>query len=959
MLSGRRIRSSIPSRQKSGVAALAALVLRVLVAVLMPADAAAQIPSPTGNVYGTALDQQGNLLPGLTVTLAGPGAPRAATTDAKGDFRFLNLPPGRYSVTLERKGFETVRREVTVLLGKNAVLSLTMSVAGAAEAVTVSGQAPVVDSRKTETGANYGRKELQSIPTTRDPWAIVRQVPGVLLADTNVGGDAWLWQSGFVGKGSDSGQNTFNLDGVGITDIWGTTPVSLDFDSLDGIEIATGGSDPSLATPGVTVNLVTKRGTNQILGSARVLYNGTAGWDYGAEVGGPIWKDRVWLWAAGASNAFLGQTFVTDIGQPVQSKDTIDHWNAKLNAQLASANSLVFSYVNSSVLGEGDEAGPSRSQPSTVDDVVTTSGYRIEDSQVLSARLFATAYFSYLALGGTSTPQGGLGTQADVLDFVWQNSFMAFKGQRPQQQAGLTASGFFDTARLRHELKFGFGYRSIQLDSTSSWPGDEFIGSEFSSPSTSGIPPNAAITRRATVKARVNYYNVYLGDTIQADNITVNLGARFDYQQAKNLPSEVPANPVLPEILPAVQYAGDSGYPITWRQFQPRIGATYSLGTSGLVRASYSRFGSRLNSEIKSIDAFPGPATLWYPWNDLNGNHRVEPNEFDFSQLLDHYNVDTADPGSVVPVNQIAKGFQPAVTDEFIVGAERQILPDLSASVAYTHRSVHQTAYTPVIGTSRSSYEYFGNAAGSVTSEEGFVLNFSEPYYGLTTCPAPCSGTVLTNRPDFTQTYDGLEVQLIKPLSHGWMVRASFAYNDWQQHVGPGAITDPNNMVGGSNASGPVVQGGYTRFGTNYVNAMWQFNVSALAQLPLGIEVGANLFGRQGYPIVYSVLVFTGSTNNFATENQIGQVGAYRNPAVLLLDLHVQKTFRIGSRFTISPVLDCFNAPNVHTVLQRQGFVGVYDANPSTPVFTPNDGFNDAAERLSSRVFRGGVQIAF
>ena len=83
-----------------------------------------------------------------------------------------------------------------------------------------------------------------------------------------------------------------------------------DFDSLDTIEVTTGGSDLALASPGVALNLVTKRGTNELKGSARALYTGGAGWDYGVEAGGPLWKDRVWLWGAFAHNDYLGQPFL-------------------------------------------------------------------------------------------------------------------------------------------------------------------------------------------------------------------------------------------------------------------------------------------------------------------------------------------------------------------------------------------------------------------------------------------------------------------------------------------------------------------------------------------------------------------------------------------------------------------------------------------------------------------------
>ncbi len=144
--------------------------------------------------------------------------------------------------------------------------------------MTVSGEAPLLDSRKAETGATYGEKELESIPTTRDPWAILRQVPGVLLTQVNVGGEFTRTQGTFVGKGSRSDQNTYNVDGVAITQSNGQTPAYFDFDSLDNIEIVTGGSNPSLSTPGVTLNLVTKRGMNQILGSARALYGEAAAW---------------------------------------------------------------------------------------------------------------------------------------------------------------------------------------------------------------------------------------------------------------------------------------------------------------------------------------------------------------------------------------------------------------------------------------------------------------------------------------------------------------------------------------------------------------------------------------------------------------------------------------------------------------------------------------------------------
>ena len=953
-----------------------ALVVLLVATLLLAVAAAGQVPSPTGNLYGTALDEQGKFLPGVTVTLTGPGAAQAATTDTKGDFRFLNLSPGDYAVTLERTGFETTRRELTVALGKSAVLTVTMPVAGAAEAVTVSGQGSAMDSRQTQTGETFDRKRLDTIPTTRDPWTILRQVPGVLVANMNVNGSATGTQTTVVGKDAHFDQNTYNLDGVGITPPGGGSPLFFDFDSFDSIAVVTGGSDPEIATPGVAINLVTRRGTNDLKGSGRAYYffpssvdstlnqvSSHGNWDYGLEAGGPLWKDRLWLWAAGAGNNIPGDTVLLPDGEPFRPTIELSQWNAKLNAQPVPANALTLFYLHADKVFDGRFAGPSRSIAASWNQTTATSAYRIEDSQVLSQSLFASAYVSYLDLDITWAPVGGLDQQADFdAGYVWQNSYLYSHARGPQHQAGLTATGFFDTGNLSHELKFGFGYKHSRVDSLSAWPGDQLIGLEpFQL---------AAVTRASNVPYEMNYYDTYVRDTIQTGNLTVNLGLRFDYQQGKNLPSAVPPNPAFPVLLPGVQYGGDSGYPITWKLIQPRVGATYALGRERktLLRASYARFSDQLGLEVSNVSAFPGPAYLYYNWIDTNGNHRVEPNEVDLSQIQGSANVNPDNPGSSVPVNQIASNFKAPTTDEFIVGVEQEIVSDLSASIAYTHRSARNSEFPwfpfgaqPIPGVTPADYQYAGNAAGTAT-KDGFALNFSEPFYGLATCPSPCAGIVIANRQDYSMIYNGVALQVVKRLSHGWSLQAGFGYNDWTQTVGPGAIVNPNNLRGGTNASGAVVEpaGKFFANSGSWINSKWQFNVNGMVQLPLAITAAANFFGRQGFPTVYFVQANTNDALGLdMIPLQIGSVSAYRNPDVYELDLHIEKLFRIGKILTISPALDCFNVANSHTVLQRVGFVGTYDATGDTPTFKPAISFNDPAEQLSDRTFRIGVRISF
>jgi hypothetical protein len=192
------------------------------------------------------------------------------------------------------------------------------------------------------------------------------------------------------------------------------------------------------------------------------------------------------------------------------------------------------------------------------------------------------------------------------------------------------------------------------------------------------------------------------------------------------------------------------------------------------------------------------------------------------------------------------------------------------------------------------------------------------------------------------------------------MIRASFAYNDWRKRVGPGAIVDPNNLRGGTNASGAVVEplGDVGLTGGTFINSKWQFNVSGLVQLPLGVEGSMNLYGRQGFAIPYFVRVVTHDTAFSQPRLQIGKVDDCRLPDVFQLDLHVEKTFRIGNRIFVTPSMDCFNVADSHTVLDRFASVGRYDAEED-PAFGPNSNFHSPSGLLGDRSFRGGVRISF
>ena len=276
----------------------------------------------TGEIFGRVLDESGAVVPGATVTLASPALlrPLVATSASTGAYRFPNLPVGTYSVQFAITGFaKHVREDIVVSAGFSAQINARLKVSAVEETITVSGEAPVVDTRSTSLGTNYTRELLDAIPSARDPWVIIEQTPSLVMDRQNVGGNWSGQQSSFVSHGSGTNE-MWNMDGATITDMAaGSSPGYYDFDSFEEIQITTGGSDASQDSGGVSINMVTKSGGNRFKGSARAMLvdkklqseNITSALqaegagsgnpirrvtDWGFEIGGPIKRDKAWFW---------------------------------------------------------------------------------------------------------------------------------------------------------------------------------------------------------------------------------------------------------------------------------------------------------------------------------------------------------------------------------------------------------------------------------------------------------------------------------------------------------------------------------------------------------------------------------------------------------------------------------------------------------------------------------------
>ena len=286
----------------------------------------ASVQAQTGEIFGRVTDTSSGVMPGVTVTLASPVLlqPQVAVTSETGSYRFPLIPIGIYSVSFELPGFRTVVRDgIRIELGFNAQINATMEISSVEETITVSGETPVVDTRDTGKTSRFNQEALQGVPSARDPWVIIEQTPGVAMDRQNVGGSASGQQSNFVARGAAMREQKWNLDGVDITDMSATggSPVYFDFDAFEEMQITTGGADVTMQSPGVSVNLVTKSGTDVFRGSGRwYVTDEAAQWvnvsddlrqqgattgnpiqnikDYGVEAGGPIVRGKAWIWGS-------------------------------------------------------------------------------------------------------------------------------------------------------------------------------------------------------------------------------------------------------------------------------------------------------------------------------------------------------------------------------------------------------------------------------------------------------------------------------------------------------------------------------------------------------------------------------------------------------------------------------------------------------------------------------------
>jgi outer membrane receptor protein involved in Fe transport len=367
---------------------------------LFAVSASAQTVS-TGSIAGTVLDTAGAAVPGATVRVTSPNliSPQSATTDDNGHYAILNLPPGRYNVTIEAggKGFDKFEKaNVEVNLSRTSAVDAEMrpqAVGGVVNVTDTSGAA--VDVAANTSGSNVSTEQFSNFPTQRTVQSLYSIAPTVSrsgLRDAS-GRD----RDPSVG-GSSGPENNYILDGVNTTDpAFGGSGANLPFEFVQEVEIKTGayGAEYGKATGGI-FNVITKSGGNEVRGDAFGYFttkglvretknfpftgaapNGFSEIDAGFDIGGPIKKDKLWFFGAfnpqQRKNSFLTQTFHA----PVENKITTPFYSGKITWGVNTNNTLTLSTFGDFTKQEGFLFGGSGfgNDPTAFNGEIQTGGH--------------------------------------------------------------------------------------------------------------------------------------------------------------------------------------------------------------------------------------------------------------------------------------------------------------------------------------------------------------------------------------------------------------------------------------------------------------------------------------------------------------------------------------------------------------------------------------------------------
>ncbi len=756
------------------------LVWMFAIAALLAAPLNGWAQRTTGDIRGVVTDESGAVLPGVTVTLRGPGVAGTPTTvsNESGVYRFPNLPVGTYEVTAELPGFSTrTQTGITVALGATAAVDVQMAVSTQQETITVVAEAPVVDSASTEIATNYTREWVENAPVRRFTFFdLINASPGVSSSTST--------SSRSQAFGSAANENLYLLDGTDFTaPLSGAAWPWPNTDAIEEVQVLSLGASAEYGNvAGAVFNIVTRQGSNTFHGDSNFYYqnqsltgsNTTAEQNGGqpynrarfrdstTQLGGPLLQDRLWFFGSFQYQADWESQPGTPKEFPAKSNAKRYFW--KLNYSL-NQNHRVQVQTHDDFY-EIPERATARTAPSAI---ALNSGHNPSPGVVYTGVLSPTTVFEarYSGFYGTSNTvplNGGpkiakrfqdldTGNVTGGISYWYEGkSFKtAFSGKVTKY-----ADNFLGA---QHDFKVGVQYNSGGGESLNGY--NDYIY-------TYGSTPDYGYTQNPFWRGgRMRALGGYVDDTIRAGRVTVNAGVRFDSSKGYfNSFDLLNRNAAKIGTSAAIDKLFD------WNVFSPRLGATLKLNQAGttLLKASVGRYYRGIVTG-EFDNATPSIA----PRFEFSGNYDSAGNPLGLSLVSDNSNL------------RIDPEFENPYTNQFIGTFEHQLTDRIGLSVSGVYKkSDNQSGWRDIGGT----YQTVTRTA------EGKDFQLQQLTSG-----AASRVFQLTNPGNLSTTYRGFNLQVNKRMANRWQGTFGLTLSknkgiNGSQNARSTPISNPNSTAG-------------------------------------------------------------------------------------------------------------------------------------------------------------------
>ena len=958
------------------------LALIALLITILPAIGYAQEATLTGTVRDTT----GGVLPGVTVTATheATGNTFQAVTDGIGGFRLL-MRTGAYRLAVELPGFATVNRTLNLLLGQVANIELELSPSTVQESVTVTGEAPLIETTSSSLGGNIDPVQMQELPLNGRNWMdLAMLAPG---SRQNASGGAPLMRQGMSQINIDGQQVTANYIGLG------DDQPRFSRDSIAEFELLTNRFDATQGrSAGMIANAITKSGTNQYSGSVSGYFRDDkfnaadhvqkvvlpySNKQISTTFGGPIRRDRLHFFLNYELErepqvlvySATGALAVFNMNIPAPRKQYA--WGAKGDLQMSTNLRLSArsnGYEQNYFSGGGATAHPSTAswQQRFTKQTFGTMTWVVNNRMVNVVRGGYSTFHRNngpltLTNGGKNPHMSTLHDGAPIrvtfrgytVGAVAQHHNQDLTSVRDDLSLSFTKGG-------RHDIRLGgeYIYNLANLIGCGSICSPRIIaqnGAPTSINLQAAFPVwNDAATWNLNLIAplaqryettltnspgfnRDNPQHNFAGwlqdDWMMSSRLTLNLGVRYDMMTG------IGTNLDLPPFLPG-EHANDTN------NIAPRLGFAYMLSDRTVLRGGYGRFYAQGNAdEVHQTKLFIiGVA----PTNSYDGRPNWPTNPWNGPEpTFDQVMANACD-----------------LTNNRAGCLRRQFLPEINApffEMSYSHQGS--------IGMQRqigSAMAFESNVVFTGGRMEEYSENINLTYNPATGANYPSTDLARRAFPLFgpvqmamrggRSNYVGWENSLTKRLSDRWQSTITYTLGQLKDSKGaPHHWSVASGKLTREEITFPLAADIGDEYGLAATDQRHRAVFSGIYEAPLGIQLsGVYFYGSgQRFATTYGGdlrdQVAGSETGRLRPDGTIVPRNSLVGSPIHRVDMRLQKRFRLFDRVNADGMLELFNALNhanygSYTTQESAG------ASYGQPVFSSNISYQPRVLQLGFRV---------